>query len=180
MPIVFDTSALLRPAFSGAEFKATKWESAEGKAEFANKLCRFVSADFKESLFTKQLYGRLSLTFGHIAHFNSLGFFEHFFTDLRGKVEFLEQTLRWWPCGDPTYTFCDVERAIQIRLNSCDLLTAYRGLRAAEVEGAERELLRRLQAKYDGAGEPVEAPLIHAGRAPRQSRPPPGDQQTLF
>jgi hypothetical protein len=39
------------------------------KAEFANKLCKFIAADFKETLFTKTLYSRLSNTFGHIAHY---------------------------------------------------------------------------------------------------------------
>ena len=69
MPIVFDTSALLRPPCTAAEFTATKWDSAEKKAEFANKLCKFIAADFKESLFTKAFYERLSMTFGHIAHY---------------------------------------------------------------------------------------------------------------
>jgi hypothetical protein len=50
MPIVFDTSALLRPLFSPADFIATKWDSAEFKARFANDLCRFIAADFKETL----------------------------------------------------------------------------------------------------------------------------------
>jgi hypothetical protein len=69
MPIVLDTKPLLRPQFTSTEFKATKWDSAEVKAEFANKLCKFIAADFKESLFTKALYSRLSNTFGHIAHY---------------------------------------------------------------------------------------------------------------
>jgi hypothetical protein len=93
MPLVFDTNALLRPAFSSDTFTATKGDSGEVKAEFVNKLCRFMAADFKEPLFTKVLYRRLSLCFGHIAHYNSLGFFEHFFHDLQGKVAFLEETL---------------------------------------------------------------------------------------
>lgn len=176
MSIVFDTNALLRPAFSGTEFMPTKWDSAGAKAEFANKLCRFMAADFKETLFTKGLYHRLSVCFGHIAHYDSFRFFDHFFRNLQGKVAFLEETLRWPPCGDPAYTFCDVERGVQARLRSCNLLAAYRALRAAEVEGTERELLRRLQAKYGestGAAEPV---LIHAG----PPRPPPAEQQALF
>ena len=180
MSIVFTTNALLRPPFSGSEFIPTKWESAAAKAEFANKLCRFMAADFKEALFTKILYRRLSLCFGHIAHYDAFEFFDHFFRDLPGKVAFLEQTLQWRPCGEPAYTFCDVERAVQARLRSCNLLAAYRALRAAEVEGAERELLRRLQSKY---GESIGAPeptLIQAGRPQRQSRPPPAEQQTLF
>jgi hypothetical protein len=66
---VFDTSALARPLFTDADFTATKWDSAGEKAAFANALCRFMSADFKESVFTQKLYRRLALTFGHIAHY---------------------------------------------------------------------------------------------------------------
>ena len=109
-----------------------------------------------------------------------MGFFEHFFHDLQGKVAFLEETLLWRPCGDPTYTFCDVERAVQARLRTCNLLAAYRVLRAAEIEGAERELLCRLQSKYGESPGVPEPTLIHAARPPRQPRPPPAEQQTLF
>ena len=180
MPLVFDTNALLRPAFYGDEFVATKWDSADAKADFANKLCRFMAADFKESLFTKVLYRRLSLCFGHIAHYNSFGFFAHFFHDLQGKVAFLEETLLWRPCGDPTYTFCDVERPVQARLRACNLLAAYRALRVAEVEGAERELLRRLEEKYAEASSTAEAPVILARQPPRREHPTPTEQQSLF
>jgi hypothetical protein len=180
MAIVFDTTALLRPAFTAHAFTATEWSTAEEKADFAGKLCKFMAADFKQSLFTKVLYRRLNLSFGHIAHCDSFGFFDYFFRDLRGKIEFLEDTLLWRPYGDPTYTFCDVERAVQARIKACNLLAAYRALRAAEVEGAERELLRRLQAKYDGSTDAVAPPLIHAGRPVRQMLPEPAEQQSLF
>lgn len=139
-----------------------------------------MAADFKESLFTKVLYRRLSLCFGHIADYDSFGFFAHFSQDLQGKVAFLEETLLWRPCGDPTDTFCDVERAVQARLRACNLLAACRALRAAEVEGAERELLRRLQAKYAGASSAAEAPVILVRQPPRQARPTPTEQHSLF
>ena len=100
MPIVLNTNVLLRPVFTGVEFTATKWDSADEKADFANKLCKFICADFKDSLFTKVFYGRLNMTFGHIAHYNREGFYSHFFENLNGKIRFLEQTLQW-PCfGD--------------------------------------------------------------------------------
>ncbi len=69
MPVVFDTGALLRPRFQADEFTATKWDNSEVKSKFANDLCRFMAADFKESLFTKALYQRLSMCWGHIAHY---------------------------------------------------------------------------------------------------------------
>jgi len=58
---VFDTRALTRPLFTDADFTATKWDGAAEKAAFANALCRFISADFRESLFTQRLYRRLEV-----------------------------------------------------------------------------------------------------------------------
>ena len=60
MPVIFDTGALVRPAFDPAEFTATKWETGADKAGFANGLCRFIAADFKLTLFTDKLYRRLA------------------------------------------------------------------------------------------------------------------------
>ena len=181
MPIVFNTNALLRPPFTAAEFTATKWESADIKAKFASGLCHFIAADFKESLFTQPLYRRLVLSFGHVGHCDKFGFYDHFFRDLRGKVDFLEQTLTWQPCGQPEYTYCDVEHAVLARLRKCNLLAAYRALLAAEVEGAERELLRRLRTKYEGAGEPAPPPILHSGHpAKRERKSQPPEQAGLF
>ena len=73
-------------------------------------------------MFTKALYQRLSMCWGHIAHYNREGFFGEFFRDLRGKVDFLEQTLAWRCFGDPEYTYSDVEAAVNARLRSCNLL----------------------------------------------------------
>jgi hypothetical protein len=181
MPVIFDTGALVRPAFDAAVFTATKWNTADDKASFANTLCRFIAADFKTSLFTDKLYRRLSDTFGHIANFDKNGFIAVFFEDLRGKVDFLEQTISWRPCGDPAWTYSDVERAILRRLKACDILGAYRAMRAAEVEGLERELLRRLAAKYDGTAAESQPPILHCPVPPKSAkqRPTPG-QPSLF
>jgi hypothetical protein len=183
MPVIFDTGALLRPAFDAAEFIATKWDGPADKAAFANTLCRFMAADFKQSLWTKTLYRRLSLTFGHIAHTDSSGFYGTFFENLQGKVEFLEQTSSYGCYSDPEYTYCDVERAVIKRLTACHLLGAYRAMRAAEREGAEREMLRRLQQKYDSGTAPQVAPkpILHPGPAPVLShRRKPAEQPSLI
>jgi hypothetical protein len=182
MPVIFDTGALVRLPFNSADFAATKWDTGEDKAKFANGLCHFIAADFKQALFTERIYRRLAMTFGHIAHIDRVGFLAEFFEDLRGKVAFLEQTLMWCPCGDPAWTYSDVERAVLKRLRACDLLAAYRQLRAAEIEGAERELLRRLQAKYAGGAAPTMAPVLHC---PPTAKPgiaarKPAEQSSLF
>jgi hypothetical protein len=63
-------------------------------------------------------------------------------------MRFLRHTLAW-PCwGDPEYTFCDVERAIQHEIRKRNYLARYE-LRAAEaVRSSEMETLKRLEAKY--------------------------------
>jgi hypothetical protein len=149
-----------------------RFESDSEKAAFANALCRFMSDDFRESLFTQKLYRRLALSFGHIAHFERDCFYNHFFRDLQGKVTFLEETLVWVPCGQPSHTFCDVERAVLARLRKSNLLDAYRELRAAEVEGVERALLAKLREKYEGspASSQTSVPILHPGAPPKTRR----------
>jgi len=88
MPVIFDTGALVRPALTPTDFTATKWDTDEDKAKFANDLCRFVAADFKQTLFTEKMYRRLAMTFGHIAHFNRRGFFAEFFRTFTAKSRF--------------------------------------------------------------------------------------------
>jgi hypothetical protein len=63
-------------------------------------------------------------------------------------LRFLRHTLAW-PCwGDPEYTFCDVERAIQHEIHKRNYLARYE-LRAAEaVRFSEMETFKRLEAKY--------------------------------
>jgi len=169
---VFGTRALTRLLFADVDFTATKWDGAAEKAAFTNALCRFVCADFRESLFTQKLYRRLALTFGHVAHFDRGCFYNHFFLDLQGKVAFLEETLAWVPCGQPSHTFCDVERAVLARLRKSNLRDAYRALRAAEVEGVERALLAKLREKHEGMPAPSQtnAPILHPGAPPRTRR----------
>jgi hypothetical protein len=163
--MVFDTSALTRPLFTDAEFTATKWDNAAEKAAFANALCRFMSADFRDSLFTLKLYRRLALTFGHVAHSGCGRFYNHFLRDLLGKAALLEETLAWVPCGQPSHTYSDVERAVFARLRKSNLLDAYRALRASEVVGVERALLAKLCDKHEGIPTPSQtsAPILHPG-----------------
>ena len=134
--------------FTADQFTPTKWERSEQKAKFARQFIKFVESDFARSQFPHMFYLRLALCFGHIAHFNEAGFFETFFTTTRDKVRFLRQTLQH-PCyGDPTFTYSDVERALQEWLRESGVLARYEQQLADEQEAAERATLARLQAKY--------------------------------
>ena len=88
----------------------TQWDSVEDKAKFIRQFKTFVRGGFKRSQFHKWFYKRLSMTFGHIAHYDQNGFYEHFFCDEQGKREFIRQCAAY-PCyGDPHWTYSDAER----------------------------------------------------------------------
>lgn len=135
--------------FEAKQFTPTEWDTAEDKAKFANHFMQFVESGFKESLFQKWFYKRLSMTFGHIAHYNQLGFWETFFTRTEDKVQFLKQTIQHHPCGDPTYTYSDVERAVAERVHARGYLRGVEIALEREIAGLEKGELARLKAKYE-------------------------------
>ena len=141
------------PLFEDDRFQATRFDSGADKARFANHFLRFMSKGFPEQSFTQAFYRRLSLCFSHIAHYDRHGFWGTFFTSTEGRIEFIDHTLRGGGYGDPAWTYCDVELAIRRRVGEAGVMQAYRAARAAEIEGAERELLRRLRTKYDPTTE---------------------------
>jgi len=109
---------MAKKPFQASQFTATEFYSAADKAKFANHFVRFVLSGFKRSLFYKWFYKQLSNCFGHIAHYNQAGFYAHFFESPEDQLRFVERTRDYRPCGDPAYTFCDVERAIQSWFNT--------------------------------------------------------------
>ncbi len=180
--------ALTCPRFTDQQFVATQWDSPADKAWFANMLCRFIAEHFPGHLWTNRFYNRLRMTFGHIAHYDSGGFWIEFFADSHSKVEFLKQTLDH-PCyGDPTYTYSDVERAIQPRLRLCNTIAIHRARSAYEVERSERAL----RTKYDRVtpSPTIDVPVVRPPTARLQTAhmtgaPPRGpaastDQPTLI
>ncbi|MEI7684842.1 MAG: hypothetical protein WCL32_07420 [Planctomycetota bacterium] len=117
------TASKTTPDFTPDQFTPTQWEGPDKKAVFARQFIKFVQSDFSSRQFPKTFYQRLSMTFGHIAHYNQDGFFDEFFVTTEGKVRFLRQTLQH-PCyGDPTFTYSDVERALQVWLREGNFLS---------------------------------------------------------
>ena len=139
-------------------FVPTKFSSAADKADFGNALLHFLEADCPQELFTKKLYNRLSMTFGHIAHYDRSGFYDTWFSRARHKAAFIEKTLRW-PChGDPEFTFSDVEHAVQQIMRERNYLARLE-LKAAEaLRAAELKDLERLEAKYRSQKTPENVP----------------------
>lgn len=144
--------------FMPSQFTPTEWSPSAEKADFGNNLLRFIEAGWKSTMFTRKLYRRLSMCYGHIAHYNLTGFYEEWFTTETDRLRFLEHLLRW-PChGLPAFTFCDVERAIQeqIRLRGCVEFQRQRA--TTEIRTTELQILARLEQKYRGS--PSEAHCI--------------------
>jgi hypothetical protein len=150
--------SLRKPQLTAADFTPTKFHSSDDKAWFANALLKFLADDCPRSGFTDRLYVRLSNSFGHIAHYDRSGFFEHFFPDPERRIAFLEETLQWRCYGAADYTFCDVEILVQSRVSAAKLLSVERARRDSEVTRRERELLERLKAKYEPISRPDSPP----------------------
>jgi hypothetical protein len=124
--------------FTADKFTPTTWQPAKKKARFAKTFIRFVQADFPSRQLTKAFYHRLALTFGYSAHFDRFDFYGDFFTTTEGTVDFLRQTLQW-PCdGDPSFTYSDVERAIQSWLLQNGVLAQHEQRLAEETQAVEK------------------------------------------
>ncbi len=170
--------------FSAEEFTPTEFSTAQDKAAFGNHFFRFIESDWKQTIFTKTFYYRLSNCFGHIAHYDLHGFYGTWFADDALRLSFLRHTLRFGCYGDPTYTFSDVERAIKAELGRRPLVAQYETRVTAAIRAGELAQLERLQAKYGTTGafpvvtQPAEISFIPA---PPPSRPqPPAMQISLF
>ena len=146
--------SLRKRPLDASAFTATEWSTSDDKAKWGNAFLAFCAEGFPNSRFTRSFYTRLSMCFGHIAHYDFDGFWSYFFSTTAGRIEFLEQTLEYGCYGSPAFTFCDVEKVLKRRVAESGLLAAYRTARAAEIRTAEMATLQRLQAKY--------APLVSA------------------
>ena len=134
--------------FLPSEFVPTKFSTAQDKADFGNTFLHFIESEWARTAFSKSFYNRLSMCFGNIAHYNLATFYETWFTSDTDRLEFLRHSLQW-PCwGDPEYTFCDVERAIQQEIRKRNYLARYELRTAEAVRSREMEKLKRLEAKY--------------------------------
>src|SRR5271166_3172302 len=151
-------SAALTRALTTPDFVPTQWDTAEQKANFANALLAFVAQDFPRSKFHEGFYRRLSNTFGHIANYDSAGFYGRFFLNAQDKLEFLEQCVTW-PChGDPTTTYSDVERAVAARLTQSQIVA----ILSSQIMG---------RAQATGARASCLSSRLATSRSPRRRRP---------
>jgi len=135
-------------------FTPTAFDTADDKMRFYRHFIKFVERGFPETLFHKWFYNRLSMCFGHIAHYNQGGFYETWFSDNRKQYDFLFHALTWFSNGKPEYMYCDVEIALKQWIESPAGLKVMVGLRSTietDTEKRERAELARLKAKYEEA-----------------------------
>jgi hypothetical protein len=146
-----DTEGIMKkiPLFEASQFTPTEFSTTEDKAKFANHFVAFVESDFSASKFPHWFYKRLSMCFGHIAHFNQGGFYETWFSSTASKVRFLKYTLDYGGYGDPRYTYSDVEQDLGVWLRESPLIETLQLRNAQEIEAEERRVLARLKAKYE-------------------------------
>lgn len=131
-------------------FTPTKFSTAADKEKFANQFVRFVESGFKETLFPKWFYQRLSNTFGHIAHHNQGVFYSVWFSRKERQRDFLERILNWGCFGDPAFTYSDVEATLQLWLAQSGLLEKLKDEIHANNRQRELAELKRLMEKYPG------------------------------
>lgn len=147
-------AAFQKPLLQGADFKATKFDTADDKANFGNQLLAFIAEDFPERRFTEAFYRQLAMRFGMIAWYDKHGFWAEYFTRLPDKLRFVEEIVGH-PCyGQPEYTFCDVERVVIVRLRTAEIVDRLRAAAAADREAIERALLNKLIERYRADLEP--------------------------
>ena len=134
--------------FTASDFVPTKWSTTEEKAAFGNGLLHFLLSGCQAGRFTEKLYTRLSMCFGHIAHYDRHGFAETWFDSSESIASFVNHLMQW-PChGDPRYTFSDVERAVQREVTRLNLVAKVNEAAASSIQERELALLDALESKY--------------------------------
>ncbi|WP_145144422.1 hypothetical protein [Roseomonas gilardii] len=67
-----------RPLLRAEQFVATRFDTAQAKADFGNQLLAFIAEGFPQKRFTQRFYRVLMQHFGMIAHYDQHGFWAEF------------------------------------------------------------------------------------------------------
>ncbi len=98
--------------FHPEQFIATEHNTAADKARFANHFVKFVEGNMKKELFPQWFYKRLSMMFGHIAHYDRDTFYNKWFATMDRRLSFMANIMVSPKYGQPEYTWVDVEKAL--------------------------------------------------------------------
>jgi len=142
-----------------SDFTATRPENAKDKMRFAKQFCKFVMRGFLLKDFPNWFYVRLSMTFGHIAHYNQGGFYDYFFQDVNGKIKFIRRSLLHECYGSPEHTYSDVEKILKKWLEDNQVLEQLHLEANKSRVASERCCLSQLIKKYAETPSVAEAAL---------------------
>jgi len=93
-------------------YKATAHNTADDKEWFEAAFKEFVEGGYQIKGFTQRFYQRLSNCFGHIAHYDRVGFFGEQFST-KEKIAAWEKRIAYWQAyGNPGFTYSDVEKVL--------------------------------------------------------------------
>jgi hypothetical protein len=113
-------------------YQATEHSTVKEKEKFATQFKKFVESGYKRTKFPQWFYRRLSLMFGHIAHYDCQGFFAYWFSAEHDTRRWENRVMYWKAYGDPKHTWSDVE---------IDLSRWLASLRGVEVADNERMIV---------------------------------------
>lgn len=129
------------PKFDASQFTGTKFNTAEDKAKFLTKLCRFLINGCQWSQFNNPLYNGLNLHFfGHIAHYNRGGFYDEWFSSTVRRLEWIDRAINRRVYGDPAWTWSDAEAVLQQWLRDSGIREYYAPLADTEAQIAAVKL----------------------------------------
>jgi|ERR1017187_1009501 hypothetical protein len=134
---------------STPKFIPTQWATAADKLKFYYHFIRFMERGMPLQDFPKWFYECLIHCFGHVAHMDRRGFYEYWFGEVQRRCYFLRHTLAYCAIGRATYTYSDVEQAIQQWIGDHpEIVERYSNERDDLQRQHDLQLLRGLSEKY--------------------------------
>jgi hypothetical protein len=145
--------------FATEMFTATQWDTVETKREFCERFVRFVRSGYNPNIFTTGFYKRLSMTFGNIAHYNRMGFYEEQFGSMEywrpdsinnteRRARFLSNCVNHGGTGDPAWTYSDCENVLARWIQETGQLARESQKLNDAIRDSEMVELHRLESKY--------------------------------
>ena len=110
---------------------------------------KFAASGYKKSLFTKELYRELSMSFGFIAHFDRDGFYEALISSPSARANALTIMAERDLATGGVRALTPLEQLLRTMVIDRGLVDVAAKELAVETEQRERAELARLKAKYE-------------------------------
>lgn len=148
---------LTNPAFTKDQFTSTAFVSADEKADFANRVMRFIAKDCPPSEYTYDFHRALTRVFGFSQAMDRSGFWITTFTSGGGVWAFLKQAIErgWQQNEKPGHSYSDVGYLIAARLSETSVLEHYQRAALLETEQVGSDMPRSTPAARRVARQPA-------------------------